>query len=323
VPPLGPALLVLTALVGAAALLVGLAVLMRGAGARGRRGAIAVLAVGGAGLFLGGTALGVPAVHADGAVGAAATTLVPQRATPTPSALLARTALDALAVKGPAPMTGYRRVGEFGEAWADVDRNGCDTRNDVLRRDLVRTTVVAGCTVRRGVLHDPYTGTTIRFVRGEGTSEAVQIDHVVALADAWRTGAQRLPQERRIALANDPLNLYAVDGPTNTRKSDGDAATWLPPAKAFRCTYVAHQVAVKRAYGLWVTKAEKAAIARVLERCPGQRLPTAAAIPAAAPTVHAGAYCSPVGATGRTEAGTAMRCAPKAAGERARWRSAA
>jgi hypothetical protein len=312
-----PLVAVLLALLGAVALLVGLAVLMRGAGARGRRGAIAVLAVGGAGLFLGGTALGVPALHTEGT---AATTLVPPRTAP--AGALARTALDALTVKGRAPMTGYRRVADFGEAWEDVDGNGCDTRDDVLRRDLVQTVVQDGCRVRRGVLHDPYTGTTIRFVRGEGTSEAVQIDHVVALADAWRTGAQRLPQARRVALANDPLNLFAVDGPTNTRKSDGDAATWLPPRKAFRCTYVAHQIAVKRAYGLWVTPAEKAAMARVLGTCPDQRLPAAAAAPTGVPTVHAGSWCAPEGATGRTEAGTAMVCAPAASGERARWRQA-
>ncbi|GAA2753630.1 HNH endonuclease family protein [Amnibacterium kyonggiense] len=180
--------------------------------------------------------------------------------------------LATLPVKGKAPMTGYVRTARFGAAWLDVDRNGCDTRDDVLRRDL---TDVAGsrCTVRSGVLHDPYTGRTIHFVRGEGTSTAVQIDHVVPLADAWRTGAQRLSQAQRIALANDPINLFAVDGPTNGQKSDGDAATWLPPSTAFRCTYIAHQVGVKRAYGLWVTPAEKAAMQRILTACPSTPAP--------------------------------------------------
>jgi hypothetical protein len=160
-------------------------------------------------------------------------------------------------------------------------------------------------------------------VRGATTSEAVQIDHVVALADAWRTGAQKLTAAQRTALANDPVNLFAVDGPTNTRKSDGDAATWLPPTKAFRCTYVAHQVAVKTAYHLWVTKAERAAIARVLDRCPTQRLPAVAALTAAATVVHPGALCTPLGAAGRTAAGTAMRCSTTAVDVRARWRRAA
>jgi hypothetical protein len=242
-----------------------------------------------------------------------------------PDAPLASAALAELPVKGRAPMTGYQRTAEFGKAWLDVDDNGCDTRDDVLRRDLEHP-APAGCKVRRGVLHDPYTGKVIRFVRGQGTSEAVQIDHVVPLADAWRTGAQRLTRAQRVALANDPVNLFAVDGPTNTRKSDGDAATWLPPRKAFRCTYVAHQVAVKRAYGLWVTKAERAAIARVLDRCPGQRLPSATAGTSQgatpAPSVHPGALCSPRGATGRTAAGTAMVCRSTAADARTRWRAA-
>jgi hypothetical protein len=188
-------------------------------------------------------------------------------------------ALSALAVKGRAPKTGYDRD-LFGQAWADVDRNGCDTRNDVLRRDLSAFVLKAGthgCLVLSGTLHDPYTGRTIGFVRGQQTSIAVQIDHVVALSDAWQKGAQQWSADTRERFANDPLNLLAVDGPTNSRKSDGDAATWLPPAKAYRCRYVARQVAVKRAYGLWVTSAEKVAIARVLSSCPDQGLPKAGA----------------------------------------------
>src|SRR6185436_14284756 len=108
---------------------------------------------------------------------------------------------------------------------------------------------------------------------GQGTSEAVQIDHVVALSDAWQKGAQGLAVARRTAFANDPLNLLAVDGPLNMQKGDGDAATWLPPAKAYRCAYVARQVAVKVSYGLWMTQAEKNAIATVLSACPNEPLP--------------------------------------------------
>jgi hypothetical protein len=90
-----------------------------------------------------------------------------------------------------------------------------------------------------------------------------------------QTGAQQLTRAERIDLANDPLELLAVDGPTNEAKGDGDAATWLPPNKKFRCAYVARQVAVKAKYHLWVTVAEKAAINRLLDSCPGQRAPTA------------------------------------------------
>ncbi|MGO4384455.1 GmrSD restriction endonuclease domain-containing protein [Specibacter sp. RAF43] len=208
---------------------------------------------------------------------------------------LAATALDLLAtlpVKGRAPKTGYSRA-EFGHAWADVDRNGCDTRNDILGRDLTAKTFRPGtrdCLVLTGVLADPYTARTISFVRGQTTSTAVQIDHVVALSDAWQKGAQQLSAERRTAFANDPLNLLAVDGPTNQQKSDGDAATWLPPHKDYRCPYVARQISVKAAYGLWVTRAEHDAMARILNDCAGVEAPA----PAPAPAPPAPAPAAPV-----------------------------
>ncbi|MDV2477537.1 DUF1524 domain-containing protein [Rhodococcus zopfii] len=181
-----------------------------------------------------------------------------------------------LPIKGRAPKTGYDRE-LFGQAWSDDvgvagGHNGCDTRNDILRRDLVDIEFKPGtrdCVVLSGTLHDAYTGATIPFTRGQDTSEAVQIDHVVALSDAWQKGAQQLDAQTRADFANDPRNLQAVDGPTNQRKGDGDAATWLPPNRAYRCTYVARQVQVKAAYGLWVTQAEHDAIVRVLTECGG------------------------------------------------------
>jgi hypothetical protein len=185
-------------------------------------------------------------------------------------------ALASLPVKGRAPKTGYDRE-QFGPAWADTDRNGCDTRNDILARDLAAETFKPGtqdCVVLTGVLADPYTAAEIRFVRGQGTSDDVQIDHVVALSDAWQKGAQQLSAEQRTAFANDPLNLLAVDGPANAQKGDGDAATWLPANRSFRCDYVARQVAVKAEYALWVTAAERDAMAQVLSGCPDQELPT-------------------------------------------------
>lgn len=174
--------------------------------------------------------------------------------------------LETLAVKGRAPKTGYSRS-QFGQRWKDIDRNGCDQRNDVLARDLTNVEAPKGCKVLSGDLDDPYTGRLIHFVRGQKTSQAVQIDHVVALADAWQKGAQQLTPERREQFANDPLNLLAVDGPSNMQKGAGDAATWLPANKSFRCTYVSIQVRVKAEYQLWVTQAEKEAIRRELGRC--------------------------------------------------------
>lgn len=188
----------------------------------------------------------------------------------------AEQALARLPVKGRAPKTGYTRA-KFGPAWADVDRNGCDTRNDILRRDLTGEQFkpgTHGCVVITGTLADPYTGQTIAFKRGARTSDDVQIDHRVALLNAWQSGAQQLTTEQRRQLANDPLNLQAADGPTNGAKGGSDAATWLPPNRAYRCTYVAAQIAVKDRYRLSVTPAERDAIKEVLRTCPGQPLPT-------------------------------------------------
>ncbi len=179
-------------------------------------------------------------------------------------------ALAGLAIKGRAPKTGYSRE-QFGDGWASV--NGCDTRDRILTRDLTHRAYAPGddCHVHSGVLDDPYVAERIDYVRGE--ESGVDIDHVVALSDAWQKGAQRWSRARRIAFANDPLELLAVDEHSNRSKGDGDAATWLPPSKRFRCAYVARQVAVKRRYGVWVTHAEHDAIARVLSSCRGQRLP--------------------------------------------------
>ena len=182
-------------------------------------------------------------------------------------AVRARTQLADLPVKGKAAATGYDRTGDFGSAWLDVDHNGCDTRNDVLARDLAGITREGRCKVLTGTLVSPYTGARVDFVRGNTTSTLVQIDHVVALENAWRTGAQRLTETERQALANDPVNLFAVDGRTNSQKGSGDAATWLPANKAFRCTYIEHQVTVKTKYHLWVAPAERNAMERVLDAC--------------------------------------------------------
>jgi len=183
----------------------------------------------------------------------------------------ATSVLNHLAVKGRAPKTGYSRD-LFSSGWGTVA--GCDTRNYILARDLTKLTYTTGCTVKSGVLNDPYTGKKISFHRGVGSSMAVQIDHVVAISDAWQKGAQKLSSTARYSLYNDPLNLLAVDGPTNQQKSDSDAASWLPPNKAYRCRYVSRQIAVKAKYHLWVTSAEKVAMQNILTTCPNQKVPT-------------------------------------------------
>lgn len=195
-------------------------------------------------------------------------------------------AARSLPVKGRAPKTGYDRE-KFGAAWADTDSNACDTRDDILKRDLARVRFTGGhCKVSYGVLEsDPYSGKEVTYRRG---SSKVDIDHMVALSDAWQKGAKYWDAGKRIALANDPLNLLAVDASTNRSKGDGDTATWLPPDKGYRCTYVAAQVAVKKKYELWVTAAEKSAMEKVLTTCPGQRLPVGGNPTKAPGRFHAG-----------------------------------
>lgn len=198
----------------------------------------------------------------------------------------AAVALATLEVKGRAPKTGYERAA-FGAAWTDDNTamwgaNSLRTREDILSRDLLDITCknrpsmpsAPPCVVQSGVLKDPYTGTVVDFTRGNKTSTEVPIDHVVSLSDAWQKGAQQLSEAERVNLANDPLNLVATTRAPNSAKRDGDAATWLVPNKAFRCTYVARQIAVKVRYRLWVTQAEHEAMENVLSSCPDQPVPT-------------------------------------------------
>ena len=174
--------------------------------------------------------------------------------------------LAKLEVKGRAPKTGYNRE-QFYDGWPTVD--GCSLRQRIIKREFGDSAVLDGCDVVAGEYVEPYTGEFRRFTTREEISK-LQIDHVVALSDAWQKGAQYMTKEVREKIATDPLNLLAVDGAANQQKSDGDAATWLPHNKRFRCQYVARQVSVKYKYGLWVTEAEKNAIQRILENCPNE-----------------------------------------------------
>lgn len=199
--------------------------------------------------------------------------------------------LDSLTVREEDTVPGYDRAA-FGPAWtdnntADMGGNGCDTRNDILTRDMKDITFMDGssgggsgmlsglsdggtkdCRVKSGTLDDPYTGKTINFLRGTHTSSAVQIDHIVALSNAWNSGANLLDYEDRVNLANDPDNLLAADGPSNNAKRDKDASRWLVPDNPkFRCTYVQKQIDIKHRYNLSVTKSEKYAMEEQLKSC--------------------------------------------------------
>ena len=176
--------------------------------------------------------------------------------------------LDKLTVNNdPTPPEKYNRVEQFGPAWKDVDHNGCDTRNDILLRDL-STSLVAGrnsCVVIAGKLADPYSGKWIDFRKEEASK--VQIDHVVSLENAWQSGAYNLSKETREALANDPDNLLAVNGHDNMVKGSKSADQWMPPNSTYACAYASKQVQIKTRYTLTVTTPEKQALADALATC--------------------------------------------------------
>lgn len=180
---------------------------------------------------------------------------------------LAVDVLELLEVKGRAPKTGYSRE-EFYTSWPTIE--GCSLRQRIIKREFGDSAVLDGCTVVAGEFEEPYTGEFLKFSTKAEISKGIQIDHVVALSDAWQKGAQYLSKETRYEIATDALNLIAVDSKANQGKSDGDAATWLPKNKKFRCQYVARQISVKYKYKLWVTEAEKNAISEVLATCPNQ-----------------------------------------------------
>ncbi len=186
----------------------------------------------------------------------------------------ASAALVALPVEEKTALDGYQRdCGEgdgcvFGPAWADVDRNGCDQRNDVLRRDLTEIEVregTHGCVVVAGVLDDPYSGVTVTFVKADAAQ--VPIDHVVPLAAAWVQGAAEWTTQERTVFANDPLNLIATTREQNSVKGDSTADEWIPPDPAYGCSYATVVITVKDRYGLSVSPAEAATLEDLLATC--------------------------------------------------------
>lgn len=175
----------------------------------------------------------------------------------------ARSLIEKVAVKGRGPKTGYERD-KFGYAWTDsapggipFARNGCDSRNDLLKRDGEKVRFRAGshCVVASMTLRDPYTGRTIAWTKSRATT--VQIDHVMPLSYDWQMGAAHWAKGKQEDIANDPLNLIPVDGPSNGAKSDSGPATWLPPNKRIRCSYAVRFAQVSLKYALPVTAADK------------------------------------------------------------------
>lgn len=280
----------------------------------------------------------VPPEAASAAVSAKLVTPGPKLTGPTATSVLAK-----LKVKGKAPATGYSRA-KFGSGWKDPDGNKCDARQDMLNRDMskVKFKDKKKCAVSSGTLNDLYTGKKINW---KLKANSVDIDHMVALKNAWISGAQQLSSAQRVSLSNDPLNLMASDASANRSKGDKNTAEWLPKNKDFRCQYVATQISVKHKYALSVTAPEKAAMAKVLKSCPKQKTAKVTPIkpggkapakvapkktaPKPAPkkaapksaTVHPGAYCSTKNAKGTSKAGKKYTCKTSKTESRLRWRA--
>jgi len=245
---------------------------------------IGVLAVGAGGIALGAAVgRGEPAASAPTSATTGSPSPEPDPPEPNPSeqgdepapsstpdaVRVALVRLDALPIVSGRSDAAYDRD-RFGQRWADVDRNGCDTRNDILGRDLLDPVFKPGtreCKVLGGTLIDPYDGSRVEFVSGYDTSVLVQIDHVVALAWAWRHGAEHWTDEQRTRFANDPANLVAASEATNQAKSASGPSEWLPPARELRCGYVENWIEVLSSYRLGVNARDKAAAQAVLATC--------------------------------------------------------
>lgn len=176
-------------------------------------------------------------------------------------------ALDSLPPVPAGAVPSYEREEFLPGGWADLDGDGCYTRNEILARDLEQVTYLAdgeNCKVATGRLADPYTGTVIEFNREEST-QTVQIDHIVALAEAWRAGAWEWTKDQRKAFANDPAELLAVAGAANQSKGDRGPASWLPDAN--RCGYGAAYANLAARYQLGIAEADREALRNLLKSC--------------------------------------------------------
>ncbi|MFJ8692516.1 HNH endonuclease family protein [Streptomyces roseolilacinus] len=193
--------------------------------------------------------------------GLLATAPTAQAAPPTPvSAATARTYLGQLAVRTEGSSTGYSR--DLFPHWS-TQYGACNTREVVLERDGVNVVQDSSCAATSGRWYSEYDGATWTV------ASDLDIDHVVPLAEAWRSGANSWTTTQRGSFANDLSRpqLIAVTDNVNQAKGDQDPAEWMPPRTAYRCTYARMWVHVKHHWGLSVDSAEKSALQSVLNGC--------------------------------------------------------
>lgn len=160
----------------------------------------------------------------------------------------------------------------FGPAWKDVDRNGCDTRNDVLRaqlRDVVVKPGTHNCVILSGTGTDPYTGAAINWRKSSG---GVDIDHVYPLARAWDMGASKWTADQRVQFANDQdTNLLVTKSATNRSKGDDGPGEWMPLKSVNACVWVLRYLESAAKWGLPVTQGDVDAAREIAPTCGGAR----------------------------------------------------
>jgi hypothetical protein len=159
--------------------------------------------------------------------------------------------------------SGYDR--DLFKHWSDADKDCFNTRAEVLQLETsTKTSHSSTCTIKNGKWYSPYDNVTLV------EAGKLDVDHVVALKEAWDSGAKKWDSRSREAFANDlgyAGSLIAVSLGSNRSKSDRDIAEWLPTNASYRCTYVAVWVSVKWRWSLTVDAAEKTAISNVLKGC--------------------------------------------------------
>ncbi|MFD4134812.1 HNH endonuclease family protein [Streptomyces goshikiensis] len=184
-----------------------------------------------------------------------------QAAPPTPiSASAARAYLATVTPKAEGSTSGYSRT--LFPHWSTVS-GACNTRETVLKRDGVNVVQDSSCAAVSGSWYSEYDDATWTVATD------LDIDHVVPLAEAWRSGANSWTTAKRQQLANDLTRpqLIAVTDNVNQAKGDQDPGTWLPSRTAYRCTYARMWVEVKQYYALSMDSREKTALVGILNGC--------------------------------------------------------
>jgi hypothetical protein len=243
-------------------------------------------------------------------------------------------AVDVPLTVGEDKLNGYNR--NLFKHWIDADKDGCNTRAEVLIEEaIVKPRIGLKCKITGGKWLSAYDGKTV------ANSSVLDVDHMVPLAEAWRSGAWKWTPAQRQAFANDLENseaLIAVTLSTNRSKSDRDPALWMPTKD--KCRYTANWISIKTKYSLTMDLKESVKLTSLVVECGIKTpqiptpIPTTSEVPTSIPTatpsssptqteakvVSPGAFCTPAGAIGQSASGVEYTCKTSSTDSRNRWR---